>query len=155
MGKLEQLVQKIAMKRKEENPFPDDFEAFLEDFIPNTLLKSETLQLAFGVSNLEMEELYREAYTFYEEDLFKEASHVFRFLVILDPFTPRYWMGLGATLRLLSKYEKALHAYAVVTLLERQNPEPHFQAYECYKALGDEKEAALALEIARECVGVA
>ncbi len=150
MSKLEELIRKIGRERGEENPFPDDFDAFLEDFLPNKLLKSETLKLAFDISDREMEALYAEAYTLYEEDQFTAAANGFRFLIILDPYVPRYWMGLGATQQLLNRFEKALHSYAVVTLLDSCNPAPHVYAHECYQALGNEEEAEVALARARE-----
>ena len=150
MSKLEEVIARVGKVRGENNPFPDDFETYLEDFIPNKLLKSETLKLAFDITDHEMEELYAEAYGCYEEDAFKAASNGFRFLIILDPFVPRYWMGLGASLQLLERFEKALQAYAVVTLLVSKNPAPHLYAHECYKAMGEEKEAELALQLAKE-----
>jgi type III secretion system low calcium response chaperone LcrH/SycD len=146
--KLKELIRRIALNRREESPFPEDLETFLEDFIPNTLLKSETLQRAFDVSGYEMEEIYSETYTFYQEDNFLEASTGFRWLVLLNPFVEKYWMGLAASLQLLEKYEKALHAYAICALLESENPYPHFHAFECYVALKDKEEAEKALSLA-------
>jgi type III secretion system low calcium response chaperone LcrH/SycD len=146
--KLKELIRRIALNRHEEFPFADNLETFLEDFIPNTLLKSETLQKAFGVSNYEMEEIYSEAYRFYQEDNYLEASTGFRWLVLLNPFIAKYWTGLAASLQLLEKYEKALHAYAISALLESENPYPHFHAYECYEALNNKEEAEKALDLA-------
>ncbi|MFN0064779.1 MAG: SycD/LcrH family type III secretion system chaperone, partial [Chlamydiales bacterium] len=120
----------------------------LEDFIPNIILKSDTLAIAYGVSKKELEEIYSEGYAFYEEEHLSEASNTFRFLVILDPYIPKFWMGLAATQQLLGDYEKALHSYAMVTLLEKDNPYPHFHASECYRALRNEPEAEIALDIA-------
>src|SRR5262245_36895773 len=108
--KLNELIRRISLDRKEEFPFPEDLETYLEDFIPNTLLKNETLQQAFGVTPYEMEEIYTEAYAFYQDDNYLESSTGFRWLVLLNPFKPHYWMGLAASLQLMQKYEKALHA---------------------------------------------
>ncbi|MCP5470208.1 MAG: SycD/LcrH family type III secretion system chaperone [Chlamydiales bacterium] len=143
---FERIVERVA----KSGQFPEDFDAFLAGFVEKKLLQSETMQFALEISNREMEEMYAEAYAFYEEAHYKRASNIFRFLVMLDPLTSRYWLGLAACLQLLEKYEKALKCYAVVTLIDRHNPEPHYQAHACYTALGDEKEAALALEIAEE-----
>lgn len=146
--KLKELLHRIALERNEEFPFPDDLEKYLDDFIPNMLLKSETLQKAFGISGEEMEEIYREGYNYYEVDQYLEASTNFRWLVLLNPYLTKYWMGLAASLQLLEKYEKALHAYAVSALLECDNPYPHFHAYECYVALNNKEDAVKALELA-------
>lgn len=144
--KLNQLIQRIAIQRQEEFPFPENLETYLEDFIPNTLLKSETLQRAFAVSPYEMEEIYKEGHSFYILDNFLESSTSFRWLVLLNPFVAKYWMGLAASLQLLEKYEKALHAYAMVALLEMENPYPHWHAYECYSLLNNLEEGKLALQ---------
>lgn len=146
--KLKELLRRIAMNRNEEYPFPEDLEAYLDDFIPNTLLKSETLQRAFGVSSYEMEEIYSEAYRLYEEDVYLESSIAFRWLVLLNPYVAKYWKGLAASLQLLEKYEKALHGYAMAALLDADNPYPHFHAYECYDALNNTEDADKALDLA-------
>lgn len=145
--KLKELIQRIAANRC-DLPYPADLESYLDDFIPNVLMKSETLQKAFGVTNYEMEELYAEAYKFYYEDNFLESSTAFRWLVLLNPFQAKFWMGLAATLQLLEKYEKALHAYAVSALLECENPYPHFHAYECYCTLKNKVDGEKALDLA-------
>lgn len=146
--KLKELIRRIAIGRKEEFPFPDDLESYLDEFVPNTLLKSDTLQRAFGVSNYEMEEVYSEAYRFYQEDIYLESSAAFRWLVLLNPFVAKYWQGLAASLQLLGKYEKALHAYAMVALLDCDNPYPHFHAYTCYCDLHNPEDADKALDLA-------
>jgi type III secretion system low calcium response chaperone LcrH/SycD len=94
-----------------------------------------------------MEEIYDESYRFYQEDLFLEACVGFRWLVLLNPFIEKYWMGLAASLQLLEKYEKALHAYAIAALLDSDSPYPHFHAFECYAALENGEEAKKALEL--------
>jgi type III secretion system low calcium response chaperone LcrH/SycD len=146
--KLKELIARLSANRQEDFPFPDNLEEYLEDFIPNTLLKSETLQKAFGVSNYEMEEIYKEAYDQYQDDCYLESATHFRWLVLLNPFVSKYWNGLAASLQLLAKHEKALHAYAMVALLEKDNPYPHFRAYECYEKMGNPEEGAKALELA-------
>ena len=152
--KLKQLIQRIAANRQEEFPFPENLETYLEDFIPNTLLKSETLQRAFEVSSYEMEEIYSEAYRLYDRANYLESSTTFRWLVLLNPFIGKYWIGLAASLQLLEKYEKALHAYAIAALIESENPYPHFHAYECYGALKNREEAKKALDSAyRRTIG--
>ncbi len=143
--KLNQLIQRIALNHQEVFPPPEEC---VEDFVSNTLAKSETLQKAFEVSPYEMEEIYNEAYRYYQENHYVEASTAFRWLVLLNPFIGKYWRGLAASLQLLNKYEKALHAYAMTALLESDDPYPHFYAYECYKALKNKEEAARALQSA-------
>lgn len=148
--KLKQLIERIALQRNEEFPFPDNLEAYLEDFVPNVLCKSETLQQAFGVSPWEMEEIYNQAYEYYHADRYEDSTIVFRWLVMLNPFEIRYWMGIGANTQILGKFEKALHHYAIASLLDCENPLPHYHAYECYLSNKDAGNAEKALLLAFE-----
>lgn len=146
--KLEALIQKIAVKRREEYPFPDDLEAYVDDFMPNVLLKNETLQKAFGISDFELEEIYAEAYDYYCENAFEQAETAFRWLVLFNPFTEKYWLGLGSAQMMQSAYEKALHSFAMSALLNSENPDSHLYAFECYLALDNMEDAEKALHLA-------
>ncbi|MEZ5314848.1 MAG: SycD/LcrH family type III secretion system chaperone [Chlamydiales bacterium] len=146
--RLKALLDRIALQRKEDFPFPEDIESYIEDFIPNHLLKSETLQQAFGITDYEMEKLYEDAYNFYEKNAYQDGLTLFRWLILFNPYAPKYWMGFAAILQLSKAYDKALHAYAVITLLDSNNPYPHFHAYECYSLMENRTEARKALELA-------
>lgn len=123
-----------------------NFDEYLEHFVPNVLAKSETLQEAVGVKENEMEEIYALAYEKYCSNNFAEALPLFRLLVMLDPYSFRSWMGLGATLQLLTDYESALKSYAIASLCNRDDPYPHFHAYECYAAQSNDDDGSIALD---------
>jgi type III secretion system low calcium response chaperone LcrH/SycD len=145
--KLEKLLARITRKAKEELCFSvEDFD--LRDLNSHPLLKKESLQQTFGISAVEMEEVYSEAYAFYQDNNYPQAVSSFQRLVWLNPYTVKYWMGLGASLQLLKQYERALYAYAVWALLECENPYPHFHAFECYSASKNKEESAKALALA-------
>lgn len=146
--KLKTLLQRIALQNKAV--FPDDIESYVDTFIPNVLLKSETLQQAFGISDYEMEKLYEEAYVYYEADAYQDSLTVFRWLILFNTYETKYWMGFAANLQLLEQYEKALHAYAVSALLDSRSPDPHYHAYECYQQLDQKEEAEKALKLATQ-----
>ncbi|MCH9627918.1 MAG: Chaperone protein SicA [Chlamydiales bacterium] len=147
---LKTLLQRIALQKKEEFPFPDDIESYLEDFVPNALLKSASLQHAFGITNEEMEKLYEEAFSYYEADRYLDALTVFRWLVLFNAFKAKYWLGFAACQQLMQRYEKALHAYAMASLLAPESPDPHYHAYECYMEMEDKDEAQKALKLAEQ-----
>jgi len=154
--RLKTLLRRIALQRREEFPFPDDIESYVADFIPNILMKSETLQIAFGISNYEMEKLYEEAFEYYENDRYLDSITVFRWLVLFNSYEMKYWMGFAANQQLLEQYEKALHAYAVASLLDSEDPYPHYHAYECYMLLNNKEDADKALKLAyQRCDGKA
>jgi type III secretion system low calcium response chaperone LcrH/SycD len=150
---LRELLQKIADGRDGESLFPEDLDSFLEDFVPNVLLKNETLQRAFSITDQEMRELYKLAYKHYQAKNYSLAFEHYRFFVILNPFETSYWMGYGACLQLLKQPEKALAAYATCTLLDEYDPICHYHAYECYMAMDNAEEARKALALAYEICG--
>lgn len=142
---IKEVLQDLGIK---------DPEKYLEEFIEDKLLKSNNLQQAFNISCEQMERYYRDAYTFYSKEHYLEASDAFRALVILDPFTKKYWMGLAGALQMLERYDKALRAYAMVTLLDQEDPYPHFYAHQCLKMLKEDKEAELAFALANKLAAV-
>ncbi|MFZ0566327.1 MAG: tetratricopeptide repeat protein, partial [Chlamydiales bacterium] len=86
----------------------------------------------------------------YQKDQHEESAISFRWLVILNPFEIKYWMGLAANQQLLDQFEKALHSYAIASLLDQANPLPHYHAYECYESLNHKEDAKKALDLAYE-----
>lgn len=146
--KLKMLLQRLALQNREDFPFPDSLEDYAEDFVPNILMKSESLQQAFGVEDQEMEELYNEAYAYYQRDQYSESLTLFRWLTLLNAYQKKYWMGFAANQLILNSYEKALQAYAVAALLDYRDPYPHYYAYESYLRLNNREEGEKALQLA-------
>jgi type III secretion system low calcium response chaperone LcrH/SycD len=146
--RLEEVIEKLSRHDRVANK--KLMEGYLEDFIPNQLLKSENLQKAFGISDLEMESMYREGYMLYQKGDFVKSLAAFEAMVILDPLKKKFWLGFGASNQLLKKFDKALSAYAMAAILDTKDPYPHFHAYECYMGLKDEDEAKKALQNALE-----
>lgn len=140
---LNELLEKVS-KHPESKQVA--FDAYLEDFIPNQLLKSPSLKIAFGITEGEMNELYKQGYEEYQKKRYTSAKEAFRWLIILDTFEEKYWLCYAATQKMLGDYEKALYSYAMVTLLDDKNPDPHFHAFECYRMMKNETEAKKAFE---------
>jgi type III secretion system low calcium response chaperone LcrH/SycD len=98
------------------------------------------------LSEKEAESFYLYAYSHYHSGHWAEAADIFRLLCTRRPLDSRFWFGLGAALQEGSSYFDALHAWAMAALLKKEDPYPHFHAAECYFSLGQEKDAAKALE---------
>lgn len=81
-----------------------------------------------------IEELYVMAYNFYNNGKYQEAQHCFRTLVGADGYSPKHWIGLGATHQMLKEYNEAIGAYALASLLDAKNPYIHLYAAECFFA---------------------
>ena len=125
------IIRELIEKMIDKDHFPDDIDAYMEDYIPNKLVKSNTLQEAYEVSDDSMALLYEEGLRCYESENYQDGALAFKWLALLNPFIDAYWMGLGASQQLLGEYEKALKSYAVAAHLEGDNPMPHLHAFDC------------------------
>lgn len=147
-SKLQEILAKIQA-RGGKLPDSGEFDDFLNHFILEKMPSSNTLQEAFDIGFVEMEMLYAEGYNLYTADAFEEAIPVFQWLAILNPFTPKFWMGLGVSLLMLKSFEKALKIFAVTALVDPDHPLPHYYAALCYDALREGVEKQKALNLSR------
>ncbi|QVL56828.1 MAG: tetratricopeptide repeat protein [Simkaniaceae bacterium] len=76
------------------------------------------------------------ARTLYQSGDYEEAKGVYQQLAAFEPYCPSYWEGVGACMQMEKRYEEALRAWSMVSLLSEDDPLPHFHAAECYNALG-------------------
>lgn len=124
-----------------------ELKGLIEDVALDRLLKNGSVQKTLGISAEQMEGLYEEGFVHYEAERYARAAQVFRWLLYLDPYVVKFWMGLGACQQMEKRFEKALEAYAMAAMLDCEDPAPHAYAYECYVALGDEENADKAKEL--------
>lgn len=103
----------------------------------------------------EMEKFYSYGFAQYGCGNWAEAADVFRLLCTRRPLEGRFWFGLGATLQEAGNYEEALHSWAMVSLLQKEDPFPHFHAAECCFSLRWKEDALKALREAEERTGAA
>jgi type III secretion system low calcium response chaperone LcrH/SycD len=87
--------------------------------------------------------LYLFAYRLYQDSKYNDAVQFFRFLTLIDPYSAKYWKGLGASLQMLKQYEKAIEAYSSAVLMEKTPSDDYLHEHiaECYSALGQSKKA--------------
>ena len=57
----------------------------------------------------------------------------------------RFWFGRAASLQEDALFSDALSAWAMASLLNTEDPYPHFHAAECYLSLQNRKDALKAL----------
>jgi len=108
---------------------------------------------ALQISDDTMEAIYTQAYTLYNQTKYRDASYIFRLLMLLDFTTPKYVLGLAACAHRLQDYTNAANLYFLSAALEPQNPMPHFHATDCYMQLGANEIAAYSLQLAIETAG--
>jgi len=98
-----------------------------------------------GLDDKQMNGLYAMGFNFYQAGKYDDALKIFRGLCLFDQLEPKHWLGLGATLQMLEKYEEAANAYGFAAIMDCHDPRPSFHAAECYIALNDKEKAEAAL----------
>lgn len=100
-----------------------------------------------------MEAIYGQGYNLYNQGKYKDASYIFRLLMLLDYLTPKYMLGLAACLHRLKEYKNAANIYLLCGSLDTTNPLPHYHAADCYVQLGAPLMAIFSLGVAITAAG--
>ena len=103
-----------------------------------------------GLSDAMVEGIYGQAYRLYNTGKYRDASQLFRLLIMLNSTEPKYAMGFAACFHMLKEYKSAADAYALAALVDADsldlaaNHQPIFpgarprnRAFEMTAALGD------------------
>lgn len=112
-------------------------------------LLEEDRPLNKNYSNDDLRIIYSLAYTLYQGGDYAQARPVFQQLAAFKPFEQKYWLGLGACYQMEKSYDEALKAWAMASLLNDQDPLPHFHAAECYGEIGNIAEGMKAADSCR------
>lgn len=100
-------------------------------------------------SDAERETLYSSGYHFYAQGSFEKASDLFLQLILCEPYEENYWRGLASSYQMQSKWDEALHAWALCALLKEEDPLPHYHAAECLFSKKEKEETQKALRQAK------
>ena len=103
---------------------------------------------AMGLTDAMVEGIYGQAYRLYNTGKYKDASQLFRLLIMLNTTEPKYAMGLAACFHMLKEYRSAVDTYTIVSMVNPENPVPFFHASDCMIQMGDNASAIIALEMA-------
>ena len=125
----------------------DTNEALKERFVEaaNSILKGEPLKIAKGIDDAQLNAVYSLAFSYYSTGRYDEALKLFKFLVLFDHLSQKFWIGLGSTHQMLKSYDEAIKAYAQAAILDLNNPKPMYYAAICHIAKGDNVSAASAI----------
>ena len=118
----------------------------IEDLATNLFEEGASLGTIKGFTVDEIEAAYHMAYGLYQQRRFSEAVKLFQYFAIHEHTDRRFWMGWAACLQKLKKYEPAIKAYSVATMLDVGQPDGPFHAAECYIAMKDWDNAKQSLE---------
>ncbi len=129
LSKMQDALQKINLAAGKQAQ--DTFKGILETVVKKGIMPKKALQ----ISDDTMEALYAQGYNLYNLGKYNEASYIFRLLMMLDPVTPKYTLGIAACLHRMKDYENAANVYILCSTLDPTNPLPHFHASDCYLKL--------------------
>lgn len=108
------------------------------------------------ITDDEMEAAYACGFQLLNQQQPAQAEQLFRFLISLNHYEVRFWMGLGAAQQLQGKHEEANTAFSWLWQMDYENPVPPLRAAECLVAMNRWEEAdgaAIAAEAAAERAG--
>jgi type III secretion system low calcium response chaperone LcrH/SycD len=110
--------------------------ALIERLAREVLQKMEenpgmTLKDATGISDAALGEMYRLAYTFYNQGKYRESIALFEFLVGAAPNTYKYILGLAASYHQIEAYNDAFAGFFIALHLDPENPIPAYYAIDC------------------------
>lgn len=120
----------------------------LENMSKSAVMEKLLPKNALGMSDAMVEGLYSQAYRLYNTGRFKDASQMFRLLVMIDSTEAKFTMGLAACFHMQKEYESAISTYALCGILDPDSPIPHYHASDCYIQMKDLVSAIISLEMA-------
>ncbi len=108
---------------------------------------------ALGLSDAMVEGLYSQAYRLYNTGKYKDASQLFRLLIMIDSSEAKFSMGLAACFHMMKEYNSAISTYALCGIIDPDSPIPHYHASDCYMQMKDPISAIISLEMAIKRAG--
>lgn len=120
----------------------------------NLLKNGFVPQNALGLSDAMLEGMYGQAYRLYNSGKYREALETFKFLVMVNSTEQKFLMGLGACYHMLKYYEPAIQTYMMCSVLDPDNPVPHYHMSDCNIQLKDPIGAIISLEMAVKRAGI-
>lgn len=122
--------------------------------LERTTRKGASPKEVLGLTDAMVEGIYGQAYRLYNTGKYRDASALFRMLIMINPTEPKYTMGLAACNHLMKDYKSAADVYAILAVIDPHNPVSFYHASDCYIKLNDAVSAIVALEMAIKKAGV-
>ena len=144
---LQKTLQRINLSDEQQA------EGALKQLLGNALKKGVMPKTALQITDETMEAIYTQGYNLYSQGKFKDASFVFRLLMLMDFTTPKYVLGLAACGHRLKDYANAANLYLLCAALDPSNPLPHFHAADCYLQMQKPIIASFSLNMAIKAAG--
>ena len=130
---VKQFVSK-AMEGQEQltDAQLDRTERAAKEFVASGKPLKEVLQLSDDV----VEMVYTHAYFLYQSAKYQQASHVFWILNALSPDDVRFYIGIAACHHQQKKYLEAATVYILASVIDLDDPMPHYYLSDCQIEMG-------------------
>jgi type III secretion system low calcium response chaperone LcrH/SycD len=147
VDKLQDALQSVNINAGKQAQ--ETLKELMEAVIKKGIMPKQALQIADET----MEAIYTQGYNLYNQGKYFEASYLFRLLMMLDPITPKYTLGVAACLHRAKDFKNAANIYTLCAALDPTNPLPHFHAADCYLKLKAFELARFSLSMAINIAG--
>jgi len=148
----EEIMEQVKVASEEvikRNPEMKDLVEFIRSQT-ELVQNGATIAELRGITPEQLEAVYSVGFNFYKTGRYDEAEKVFRPLMLLDFYNAKYAFAFASSLQAQRKFEQATRAYAMVTILDAEDPRPLYHTAECMLALGDQEQALAALDMMQE-----
>lgn len=139
---MQETLNRMGTEKAET--FKSGGEAIINNLFKNGMMPQDAL----NISPQQTENLYAQAYQYYNTGKYKEAQAIFSSLMFVNAYEPKYMFGHAACSHMLEKYEIAAKTYMQVGSIDSLNPIPYYHAADCYIKLEDNLSAIIALKLA-------
>lgn len=151
MKREQEKVSRAA--RGAADKMADEAAKNLEEAAENVVKRGILPKDAMGIDDQMLEGIYGQAYRLYNTGKYKEASQIFRLLIMVNSMEPKYTMGLAACFHMVKEYDHAVDGYTLCSIIDPDNPIPQYHAADCYINMGDKLSAVVALKMAVKRAG--
>ena len=107
------------------------------DFWESYVEHPTKIQFLMNYSNDMLLSIYELAGIFYHNKQHQEAIKIYKFLCLLNPFIPSFWIGLGLSLEDDMQLPEAIEAYETASQLAPSNFTPYLGLIRCSELLND------------------
>lgn len=125
----------------------------ISQVIQRTTRQGASPRDALGLTDAMVEGIYGQAYRLFNTGKYKDACQLFRLLIMINSTEPKYSMGLAACYHMMKDYKIAVNTYALLSVIEPENPIPFYHTSDCFIQMNDPLAASIALEMAIKRAG--
>lgn len=105
------------------------------DILQKYFVDGGTWQDLLKLTPEQAEEVYTVGFNHYNEGNYEKAISSFGALIQLNPYIPRNWVAMGATMQARGSFEEALTAYEFALILDEKDGAALFYSAQCAYSL--------------------